>query len=356
MPKIDNVRIENFTKLISPNEIRSQVPVSDKATNTIDKGREDFCNILDDKNDRFVVIAGPCSIHDTKAAMEYAKKLMSLKNKFDDKLLIMMRVYFEKPRTTTGWKGLISDPYLNNTQDMRSGLTIARKLLIDIAELGMPTATELLDPITAAYIAELVSWAAIGARTTESQTHRQMASGLSAPVGFKNNTDGNLDVAINAVASAKSSHSFLGIDDDGNCSIIKTTGNSSAHIILRGGKKGPNYHVEDVEKCESKLKEKKSAPKIMVDLSHANSGKKYERQKMVLDDIIAQKKVDPSTVALGRDGNKSIFGVMIESNLFEGNQKITNGINDLKYGVSVTDACIGWDETEKMLNNLYKDL
>ncbi len=353
MIKTDNLRIETFTKLISPNEIRAQIPVSDTASNVINKGRESFCNILNYKDDRFVVIAGPCSIHDTKAAMEYAGKLMELKKKFDDKLLIMMRVYFEKPRTTTGWKGLVNDPHLNNTQDMATGLKIARKLLIDIAELGLPTATELLDPITAAYIAELVSWAAIGARTTESQTHRQMTSGLSVPIGFKNNTDGNLDVAINAIASAKSSHSFLGVDDDGNCSIIKTTGNDNAHIILRGGKKGPNYHIEDIEKCEAKLKEKKTAPKIMVDLSHANSGKKPERQKMVLNDIIAQKKADPSAVALGREGNKSIFGVMIESNLSEGNQKITNGTSDLKYGVSVTDACIGWEETEKMLGELY---
>ena len=353
MYKTDNLRIETFTKLISPNEIRTQIPVSEKATNTINKGREDFCNIVDGNDDRFVVIAGPCSIHDTKAAMEYAEKLMKLKEKFDDKLLLIMRVYFEKPRTTTGWKGLISDPHLNDTQDMDTGLRTARKLLIDIAELGLPTATELLDPITAAYVAELVSWAAIGARTTESQTHRQMASGLSAPLGFKNNTDGNLDVAVNAIASAKSPHSFLGIDDDGNCSIIKTTGNKNAHIILRGGKKGPNYHMEDIEKCEEKLEQKGFAPKIMVDLSHENSGKKHERQKMVLNDVIAQKTVDSSTAALGREGNKSIFGVMIESNLFEGNQKITENIDDLKYGVSVTDACVGWDETEEMLNELY---
>lgn len=345
MLKTGNIRIKSFTKLISPHEIRHQIPISDNAVKTIVMGRSGFVNILNDTDNRFVVIVGPCSIHDSVAAMEYANRLVKLQNKLSDKLFVVMRVYFEKPRTTIGWKGLISDPYLNDTHDMEAGLKLARKLLINISDLGVFTATELLDPITAAYIAELVSWVAIGARTTESQTHRQMASGLSAPIGFKNNTDGNLDVAINAIISAKRPHSFLGVDDDGNCSIVTTTGNNNAHIILRGGNH-PNYYAGNIKQCEDKLKDKKFNPKIMIDLSHENSGKNYKKQKIVLNNIIAQK----------QSGNKSIFGVMIESNLFEGSQKLISNINDLKYGVSITDGCIGWEETENILNHLYAAL
>ncbi|MBT5016501.1 3-deoxy-7-phosphoheptulonate synthase [Candidatus Peregrinibacteria bacterium] len=342
--KLDNIRIESFTKLISPSEIRKQIPLSPQATETIDKGRSDFCSILNNEDNRFVVIVGPCSIHDPKAAIEYAEKLQKLNEELSDKLLIMMRVYFEKPRTTTGWKGFINDPFLNKTCDMEAGIKLARQLLVDIADLGLPTATELLDPITAAYIGEMVSWAAIGARTTESQTHRQMTSGLSAPIGFKNNSDGNLDIAVNAMKSAKSSHSFLGIDDEGNCSILKTKGNHATHIILRGGNGRPNYHREDIEECEAKLKKSESQLKIMVDCSHENSGKNHEKQHFVIKDIIAQK----------QEGNQSIFGLMIESNLGPGNQKITENIDDLEYGVSVTDACIGWEETEDLLRQLHK--
>ncbi|MBU1017627.1 3-deoxy-7-phosphoheptulonate synthase [Patescibacteria group bacterium] len=346
MGNIGNVKIDSFVKLISPNEIRLLIPISEKSEQTITKGRDDFCNVLDGKDDRFVVIVGPCSIHDPRAAMEYANKIKEIINKLGDKLLIMMRVYFEKPRTTTGWKGFINDPYLNETNDVQEGTKLARRLLIDIAKLGVPAATELLDPITAAYVGELVSWVAVGARTTESQTHRQMASGLSAPVGFKNNCDGNLDVAINAMKSAKSQHSFLGVDDEGNCCIIKTNGNPDTHIVLRGGGRRPNYHREDIKECEKKLEAKGFTPKIMIDCSHQNSGKDHTRQKMVIDDVIAQKK----------QGNKSIFGIMIESNLFEGKQNTPNNIGDLKYGVSITDACIGWEETEKLLHDLYESL
>ena len=233
MGKLGNVKIHSFVKLISPNEIRSLIPISEKSEEAIVKGRDDFCDVLNGKDDRFVVIVGPCSIHDPKAAIEYAEKIKAMRDELGDKLFIMMRVYFEKPRTTTGWKGFINDPYLNDTNDVLEGTKLARKLLVDIADLGVPAATELLDPITGAYIGELVSWVAIGARTTESQTHRQMASGLSAPVGFKNNCDGNLDVAINAMESAKDSHSFLGVDDEGNCCVIKTNGNPDTHIVLR---------------------------------------------------------------------------------------------------------------------------
>ena len=343
---IGNIRIKSFTELISPGEIRMQIPASATAIKTIAKGRSDFCNVLKGKDHRFVVIVGPCSIHDQKSALEYAKKLKKIRQALNDKLFIMMRVYFEKPRTTTGWKGLINDPYLDESHDIETGIKLARKILIDIAGLGMPVATELLDPITAAYIAELVSWVAIGARTTESQTHRQMTSGLSTPVGFKNNSDGNIDVAINAMTSAKSPYNFLGVDDNGHCAIIETKGNPDTHIVLRGGSERPNYHTEDVEECEEKLKSKNFIPKIMIDCSHENSGKDPTKQKLVIRDVIAQKQT----------GNKSVFGVMIESNLKEGRQNIPENKTDLKYGLSITDACIGWDETEKLLKDLHKAL
>ena len=341
--KMTNLRVQSFKKLISPNEIASEIPIPEKSTETIFKGRNDFIDILNDKNDKFVVIAGPCSIHNTESAIEYAEKIKGTINKYGEKLLIIMRVYFEKPRTTTGWKGLINDPYLNETYDVREGMKTARKLLININELNVPAATEFLDPITAAYTAALVSWGAVGARTTESQPHRQMASGLSAPVGFKNNSDGNVDVAINAMESARSSHSFLGINDNGDCCIVETTGNPDTHIVLRGGGGKPNYYAENIKKYEEKLAKKGFTPKIMVDCSHANSGKDFTKQKLVVEDVIRQKK----------EGNKSIFGIMLESNLFEGNQKITR---NLKYGVSITDACIGWEETERLLHDLYENL
>ena len=346
MKKITNLRVRSFTKLISPHEIALEIPIPDKSAETIARGRSDFIKILNGKDKRFAVITGPCSIHDLKSAIEYAEKVKGAIKKYGDRLFIIMRVYFEKPRTTTGWKGLINDPHLNESHDVEKGIKIARKLLIDINKLGVPVGTEFLDPITAAYTGALVSWGAIGARTTESQTHRQMASGLSAPVGFKNNSDGNVDVAINAMKSAKNPHSFLGIDDNGNCSIVETMGNSDTHIVLRGGGGKPNYYAENIREYEKKLNGENSAPKIMVDCSHENSGKDPARQKVVLKDIITQKK----------NGNKSIFGIMLESNLFEGRQDIPEDLTKLKYGVSVTDACIGWEETERLLHDLYENL
>jgi 3-deoxy-7-phosphoheptulonate synthase len=340
MERITNLR---FTKLISPHEIALEIPITDKSAKAVSKGRNDFVNILNGKDKRFVVIAGPCSIHDPKSAIEYAKKLKGAIDKYGDKLFIVMRAYFEKPRTATGWTGLINYPHLNETHNVEIGLRMARKILIDINGFGVPAGTEFLDPITAAYTGALVSWGAIGARTTESQIHRQMASGLSAPMGFKNNIDGNMDVAISAMKSAKNPHSFLGVDDDGNCSIVETNGNSDTHIILRGGGGRPNYYAEDIKKCEKKLNGESSTPKIMVDCSHENSGKDYTKQSIVVNDIIAQKK----------QGNKSIFGIMLESNLLEGNQKITDS---LQYGVSITDACIGWEETERLLHSLYESI
>lgn len=343
MQKISNLRVKGFTKLISPHEIELEIPIPDKSAKTIAQGRDGFVNILNGKDERFVVVAGPCSIHDTKSAIEYAEKIKGVIDKYGDKLLIIMRVYFEKPRTTTGWKGIINDPHLNETYNVENGIRIARKLLIDINELGVPAGTEFLDPITAAYTGVLVSWGAIGARTTESQTHRQMTSGLSAPVGFKNNSEGNLEVAVNAMMSARSHRNFLGIDDDGNCSIVETKGNSDTHIVLRGGAGRSNYHQEDIKECEDKLIASGFTPRVMVDCSHENSGKDFTRQGIVVKDVIAQIK----------NGNKSIFGIMLESNLLEGSQKITD---NLKYGISITDACIGWEETEKLLNELYENL
>ncbi len=341
-----NIGIESFTKLIPPAQIRQEIPISNTAEQTILQGRHDFCDILNDNNNRLAIIIGPCSIHAPKAAIEYAQKLKALSDQLSDKLFIIMRAYFEKPRTTVGWKGLINDPHLNNTFDVEEGTKLARKILIEIAELRLPTATEFLDPITAAYVAELVCWGAIGARTTESQTHRQMASGLSAPIGFKNNSDGNLDVAVNAMQSAKSPHSFLGINDEGECSIVRTKGTPNTHIILRGGNGQSNYDAKTVKLCEEKLTAKGFNPKIMIDCSHENSGKDHTKQKLVIENIIAQKKA----------GNTSIFGIMMESNLHEGKQSMTENITDLKYGVSITDACIGWEETESILHQLHQSI
>lgn len=344
--QINNTHVKNYRKLITINDLRNKIPLTDKASETIFKGRQDVFDILDSKDDRFVVIIGPCSIHDPAIALDYASRLMKLKSRFEDRMMMIMRVYFEKPRTSVGWKGLINDPHLNGSNDMEAGLHLARKLLIDIAEMGMPTATELLDPIIAAYIAELVSWVAIGARTTESQTHRQMASGLSAPVGFKNGTDGNLDIAVNAIQSSAAGHSFLSVDDNGFCSIVNTSGNKYSHIVLRGGAGRPNYHMEDIEECENKLSKSNFPLKIMVDCSHENSGKNYQKQGLVIRDLMAQK----------RFGNKSIFGLMVESNIHAGNQKIPADLSQLKYGVSLTDGCIGWEETEQVLGFIYENL
>lgn len=343
---INNTRVTNYLPLDSISKVRNEVPINESAIDNILKGRQELMDILDEKDNRFVVITGPCSIHDLKSAQEYADKLTHLQKKYSNKLLILMRVYFEKPRTSIGWKGMINDPHLNDSNNLNKGIKIARKLLIDFAEKGIFTATELLDPIIAAYIGELVSWVAIGARTTESQTHRQMSSGLSAPIGFKNSTDGKVDNAINAMLASKSPHSFLSINDDGISSIVETTGNPYGHIILRGGGGKPNHHIENIKEVEEKLNQKGFKKKIMVDCSHENSGKDYRKQSLVIQDILAQKKI----------GNRSIFGVMLESHLYEGNQKITANKEDLKYGVSITDQCIGWEETEKLLNIIYLEI
>ena len=336
---VENINIESPEILITPAELKREIPLSEKARDVVAQGRTDIENILERKDHRVIVVVGPCSIHDLKAAREYATRLKALAEKVSDTLLIVMRVYFEKPRTTTGWKGLINDPFMNDSFKITDGLHIGRQLLHDILEIGLPTATEALDPISPQYMQDLIAWSAIGARTTESQTHREMASGLSSSVGFKNGTDGSLTVAINALQSVASPHRFLGINSDGNVAIITTKGNPYAHVVLRGGNGKPNYDSVSVSICEQELEAAGVAPNIMVDCSHANSNKDHNLQPLVLDNVTNQI----------IEGNKSIIGVMIESHLNAGNQKLSSNPEDMDYGVSVTDACIDWQTTENAL-------
>ncbi|MGD9660904.1 MAG: 3-deoxy-7-phosphoheptulonate synthase [Porticoccaceae bacterium] len=339
---LENLNIQSQETLITPLDLKREIPMTDKAGETVAKGREAVQNILDGSDKRVFIVVGPCSIHDLDAAKDYAQRLKKLADEVSDTLLIIMRVYFEKPRTTTGWKGLINDPYLNDSFKIQEGLHIGRQLLMDISEIGLPTATEALDPISPQYLQDLITWSAIGARTTESQTHREMASGLSTAVGFKNGTDGGLTVAINAIQSAANPHRFLGINSEGRVSIITTKGNPYAHVVLRGGDGKPNYDSVSVQLCEQELNKAGITPRIMVDCSHANSNKNHELQPLVLDNIGNQI----------LEGNKSICGVMIESHIHAGNQKIPANLSDLKYGVSITDACIDWETTEKSLKKL----
>ena len=333
---LDNLRISSQETLITPRQLKAEVPISDKAAATVAAGRQAIQDILDRKDHRLMVVVGPCSIHDVNAAMEYAHKLKALSEQVDDTLLLVMRVYFEKPRTTVGWKGLINDPHLDDSFNIQDGLHIGRKLLIDISELGLPTSTEALDPISPQYLQDLISWSAIGARTTESQTHREMASGLSSAVGFKNGTDGGLEVAINAIQSSSKPHRFLGINGQGQVAIIETAGNPYAHVVLRGGNSRPNYDYVSVANCERELSQAGILPNIMVDCSHANSNKNHELQPLVMENVASQ-------IA---EGNQSVIGIMVESHLQEGNQKAGP---DMAYGVSITDKCIGWETTEKTL-------
>ncbi|MFT5084100.1 MAG: 3-deoxy-7-phosphoheptulonate synthase [Lentisphaeria bacterium] len=337
--KVEDLNVVSQEILISPEQIKSELPISELASKTVTEGREAVRNILDRKDHRLIVVVGPCSIHDTKAALDYAKRLKVLADKVQDSLLIVMRVYFEKPRTTVGWKGLINDPHLNDSFKIQEGLHVGRKLLLDIAELGLPTATEALDPISPQYMQDLISWSAIGARTTESQTHREMASGLSSAVGFKNGTDGGLSVAINALQSVSSPHRFLGINKEGSVAIIHTRGNAYGHIVLRGGNDKPNYDSVSVAVCEQELNKNGITPSIMIDCSHANSNKNHELQPLVMANVVNQI----------LEGNNSIIGVMIESNISAGNQKLSANLDELIYGVSVTDACIDWPSTETAL-------
>ncbi len=338
MEQLHDLRVSRIIRLSSPRTLKEQLPVDERVAGTVSTGRREVENILTGKDSRMLVIVGPCSIHDIDAALEYGRKLALLRIELQDELCLMMRVYFEKPRTTIGWKGFINDPHLDDTYDIQHGLFYARKLLLEINQMGLPAATEFLDPISPQYVADVISWAAIGARTIESQTHRQMASGLSMPVGFKNSTDGRLNVAVDAIRSAMHPHSFLGIDQDGHSSVITTKGNPFGHLVLRGGEK-PNYNAESIAVAESWLEKAGLEQSILVDCSHANSGKKHEQQLKVWEDILQQK----------RDGNRSIAGVMIESNICAGNQPFPEDPGKLRYGVSITDECISWEETERML-------
>lgn len=340
--QVDNVNIAEQKVLITPKALKNELPASDTIEARIQQSRETLQNILTRKDHRLFVVVGPCSIHDTQAAMDYAHRLKALADELQDTLYIVMRVYFEKPRTTVGWKGLINDPYLDDSFHIEDGLKIGRKLLLDIVELGLPTSTEALDPISPQYLQDLISWSAIGARTTESQTHREMASGLSCPVGFKNGTDGGLDVAINALKSAEKPHNFLGINKEGQVSIIRTRGNPYSHIVLRGGSEGPNYDSVHVKLCEQALEKAGLHPNIMIDCSHANSNKNPELQPQVVEDIAAQI----------QEGNRSITGLMIESHLEKGNQNLNIGKDKLAYGVSITDGCIDFPTTENTLRQL----
>ena len=338
----DDVRIANIKELLPPIALLEKYPAEPEASKTVFDAREAISNILNAKDNRLLVIIGPCSIHDPKAALAYADKLIKLREKYQDRLEIVMRVYFEKPRTTVGWKGLINDPMLDDSCKINEGLRLARKLLVDINQKGLPTAGEYLDMITPQYIADLMCWGAIGARTTESQVHRELASGLSCPVGFKNGTNGSIKVAVDAIRAASSSHHFLSVTKFGHSAIVETAGNQDCHVILRGGK-DPNYDAKNIESVVSELKAAGLNQKLMVDFSHANSSKKFERQMIVCDDICHQLE----------KGEKSIFGVMVESFLEEGNQKLVDGKAKV-FGQSITDACIGWQDTEKLLANLYR--
>jgi len=341
----DNVRIISSAPMVSPNTLIKQFPQSEKASRGVFSARQVIKEIIYGEDKRLMVLVGPCSIHDTKAAIEYANKLVKLKEELDEDLFIVMRVYFEKPRTTVGWKGLINDPYLNESFDIDKGLATARKLLSDLGEIGIPVGVEYLDVLTPQYLSDLISWGAIGARTTESQSHRELASALSCPVGFKNGTSGSLDIAIDAILSANSPHHLLSVNKDGGISHFNSIGNETAHIILRGGKNGTNYSKEQVERTCERLNSKGLVSKVMIDFSHANSEKQFKNQLKVGADVASQIE----------NGSKSIFGVMIESHLNEGNQKV-GPLSSLKYGVSITDSCIGWNDTEELLCALAKSV
>ncbi|MDX1320771.1 MAG: 3-deoxy-7-phosphoheptulonate synthase [Oceanospirillum sp.] len=348
MPKtrLTNVNVVSQDVLITPEELKKEIPLTDPARASVVEGRETIQNILDGKDQRLFVVVGPCSIHDVEAAKDYAKRLKALSDKVSDTLYIVMRVYFEKPRTTVGWKGLINDPHLDDTFELEEGLHIGRQLLVDLAEMGLPLATEALDPISPQYLQDAIAWSAIGARTTESQTHREMTSGLSMPIGFKNGTDGGLEVATNALESASHPHSFLGINQAGQVSVIRTKGNQYGHVVLRGGNGKPNYDSVSVALCEKDLDKAKLPKNIMIDCSHANSNKDPGLQPLVMENVTNQI----------LEGNKSIVGLMIESNIGWGNQKISANRDEMLYGVSITDACIDWDTTEETLLKMAEKL
>lgn len=333
----DDLKISSTKELITPKELITSLPMSKVAVATVVKARNEIIDILNGSNKRLLLIVGPCSIHDVDAATDYAGRLLKIKKDVEKNILIVMRAYFEKPRTVVGWKGLINDPELDNSFQINKGIKIARRLLLDFAEMGMPSGHEYLDLISPQYLSDIVSWGAIGARTTESQTHRELASGLSCPVGFKNGTDGSIQIAVDAIKAANRPHNFLSVTKEGKSAIFSTTGNKDCHIILRGGQKA-NYSAQDIQSVITTLEKNKLNPIVMIDASHANSQKDYKKQKIVVNDISEQI----------INGNKNIIGMMIESNLVEGKQNVDKRSN-LQYGQSITDACIGWDETEELI-------
>ncbi|MCK8516530.1 3-deoxy-7-phosphoheptulonate synthase [Methylonatrum kenyense] len=343
---LDNLNILTQELLPTPEEVHRELPVDGVARETVLHGRQVIEDILDRRDPRIFLVIGPCSIHDPDQALDYARRLKALADEVQDSVFVVMRVYFEKPRTTVGWKGLINDPGMDDSFQIQRGLHLGRKLLLDIAEMGLPAGTEALDPIMPQYLQDLISWTAIGARTTESQTHREMSSGLSTAVGFKNGTDGSLDVAINALQSAANPHSFLGINGQGQCAITRTRGNRYGHVVLRGGGGKPNYDSVSIALCEKALADAGLPANIMVDCSHGNSNKDPALQPLVLEDIARQV----------REGNESIVGLMVESNLGWGNQKLTANPAELQYGVSITDACIDWETTEKCVREFAEQV
>ncbi len=337
-----DLHIVETRPLLPPISLHRDLPLDIQSAEVVSNTRKRIQSILSGSDSRLLVIVGPCSVHDIDAAKDYADWLKPLRERFSEKLEIVMRVYFEKPRTTTGWKGMINDPHLDGSYDINTGLKRARSLLLDLAHIGMPTATELLDPVVPQYIADLISWTAIGARTTESQTHREMASGLSMPIGYKNGTDGTIAVAINAMKAASKPHHFLGINHEGYASIVRTTGNPDGHLVLRGGSKGTNYDLKSVSKVSQELSDSHSPNKVMIDCSHGNSNKDFRKQSDVLREVASQVK----------NGSSAVMGVMLESHLVEGNQKLTKDLSILKYGQSITDACIDIKTTEILFEEL----
>ncbi len=342
---LNNIHIRSEKVMITPAELKAKLPISNQALSFIGQARQTMSDIIQRKDHRLLVICGPCSIHDIDAAKEYATRLKKLHDEYSDSLYIVMRVYFEKPRTTVGWKGFINDPHLDGSFDIEQGLHKARELLCWLAELELPLATEALDPISPQYLAELFSWSAIGARTTESQTHREMASGLSMPVGFKNGTDGNLGTAINALKAAAESHAFMGINQEGQVALLVTQGNPDGHVILRGGKQ-PNYDSVNISLAEKAMVSAGLVPSLVVDCSHGNSNKDYSLQPLVTENVVHQI----------QEGNKSILGIMLESHLHEGNQSSEQPRSEMRYGVSITDACIDWDTTAELLERCHQQL
>lgn len=343
---VQDVNVLKTEQLPPPSDLAASLPITDRAQATVLRGRREIQAILRGDDSRFLVITGPCSIHDEDAALEYARRLTELGRRYENQILVVMRVYFEKPRTTVGWKGLLYDPHLNDTFDIAAGLEKGRKLLLDVAEMGMPAATEFLDPIVPQYLADLVSWVAIGARTTESQTHRQMASGLSMPVGFKNGTDGSTKIAVDAMVSARARHGFLGIDRSGRTSIIHTAGNAYGHLVLRGANGGPNFDSASVASAQRQLQDGGVPSQLLVDCSHGNCNKDYTKMRVAFESVVDQRV----------HGNAGVIGAMLESNINPGNQKVDDGLSKLDYGVSITDPCIGWDETKELLGWAYARL